>query len=104
MKQRIGSDLSAAIKKSCRGLLVERCFYNEKPGCIDRGADIGDFGVLYICIATLAQSIIACVKWNGFDNFTGNFLSHFITPTITIVAKSRGQIKGNLAGRNGRAG
>jgi hypothetical protein len=63
-----------------------------------------DFGVLHICIATLVQAIIAGAKRNGFDNFTGNFLSHFITPTITIVAKSRGQIKGNLAGRNGRAG
>jgi hypothetical protein len=101
MKRRIGSDLSAAIKKSCRRAVVDRCFYNEKAGGIDGGADIVDFGVLYIFSETLARLITAGVKRNGFDNFTGNFLSHLITPTITIVAKSRGQIKGNLAGRSG---
>jgi len=101
MKRRIGSDLSAAIKKSCRRAVVDRCFCNEKAGGIDGGADIADFGVLYIFTETLAQLIIASVKRNGFDNFTGNSLSHFITPTITIVAKSRGQIKGNLAGGAG---
>jgi hypothetical protein len=56
---------------------------------------------LHICTATLAQPIIAGIERNGFNNFTGNSLSHFITPTITIVAKSRGQIKGNLAGPSG---
>jgi hypothetical protein len=49
----------------------------------------------------MAQPIIAGIERNGFNNFTGNSLSHFITPTITIVAKSRGEIKGNLAGRSG---
>jgi len=88
MKRRIGSDLSAAIEKSCRGLLVDRCFCNEKAGCIAGGAGIAGFGLLHICIATLARAINAGVKRNGFDNFTGNFLSHFITPTITIVANS----------------
>ena len=102
MKQRIDSDLSAAIKKSCRGLLVDRFCCNEKAGCIGGGADIADFGVLYICTATLVQPIIAGAKWNGFDNFTGNSLSHFITPTINIVAESRGEIKENLAGLSGR--
>ena len=101
MKQGIDSDLSAAIKKSCRRAVVDRCFYNDHAGGIDGGADIADFGVLHICVVTLAQPIIASVKWNGFDNFTGNFLSHFITPMRTIVAKSRGQIKGNLAGQVG---
>ena len=101
MKQRFDSDLGAAIKKLCRGLLVDTCSCNDQAGCIAGGADIIDFGVLHIYIATLAQPIIACAKRNGFDNFTGNFLSHFITPTITIVAKSRGEIKGNLAGRGG---
>ena len=101
MKQRIDSDLSAAIEKSCRRAVVDTCFCNDQAGCIGRGADIADFGVLHICTATLVQAIIACAKWNGFDNFAGNFLSHIITPTITIVAKSRGEIKGNLAGRSG---
>jgi len=101
MKRRIGSDLSAAIKKSCRRAVVDRCFYNDHAGGIGGGADIADFGVLYIFTEILARLITASVKRNGFDNFTGNSLSHFITPTITIVAKSRGQIKENLAGRNG---
>jgi hypothetical protein len=70
--------------------------------CIGGGADISDFGVLQICAATPAQSIIACAKRNGFYNFTGNFLSHLITPTITIVAKSRGEIKENLARLSGK--
>jgi len=102
MKQRFDSDLSATIKKSCRGLLVDTCCCNDQAGCIGGGADIADFGVLYICTATLAQPIIVCAKWNGFDNFTGNSLSHFITPIRTIVADSRGEIKGNPAGRSGR--
>ena len=101
MKQRIGSDLGAAIKKSCCRAVVDRCFYNDQTGCIDGCADIADFRVLRIYTTTPAQPIIAGVKWNGFDNFTGNSLSHLITPTIIIVAKSRGQIKGNLAGQSG---
>ena len=93
MKQRFDSDLGTAIEKSCRGLLVDAGSCNDKSVCVGGGADIAGFGVLYVCIATLAQAIIANAKRNGFDNFTGNFLSHLITPTITIVAKSRGQIK-----------
>ena len=99
MKRRIDSDLGAAIEKSCRGLLVHRCCCDEKAGCIGGGADIADFGVLHIYIATLVQPIIASSKRNRINYFTGNSLSHFITPTITIVADSRGEIKGNPAGR-----
>ena len=51
MKRRIDSDLSAAIEKSCRGLLDDTYCCHEKPGRIGRGADIADVGVLYICIA-----------------------------------------------------
>jgi hypothetical protein len=58
--------------------------------------------VLDIYAGIPPRPIIAGAEWNGFDNFTGNSLSHFITPTITIVAKTRGRIKGNLAGRGGR--
>ncbi|MGB2865152.1 MAG: hypothetical protein WBC05_17620 [Sedimentisphaerales bacterium] len=101
MKQRFDSDLSAAIKKSCRRAVVDTRCCNDQSMCIGGGADIADFGVLHICTATLAQPIIVGIKWNGFDNFTGNFLSHFITPTRTIVAKSRGEIKKNLADRSG---
>jgi len=99
MKCRIGSDLSAAIEKSCRCVFVDRYCCDEKAGCIGGGADIADFGVLHIYIATLVQPIIASSKRNRINNFTGNSLSHFITPTITIVADSRGEIKGNLAWR-----
>jgi hypothetical protein len=102
MKQRIDSDLGEAIKKSYRRAVVDRCCCNDQAGGIGRDTDITDFGVLYICIRTLARLIIASVKWNGFDNFTGNFLSHLITPMRTIVSKSRGEIKKNLAGRSGR--
>jgi hypothetical protein len=49
---------------------------------------IADCGVLHICTATLARSIITCVKRNGFDNFTGNSFSHFTTPTKIILADS----------------
>jgi hypothetical protein len=89
MKQRFGSDLGAAVKKSYCRAVVDTCFCNDQAVCIAGGADIGDFGVLDICSAILAQPVIAGVKWNGFDNFTGNSLSHIITPTITIVANSR---------------
>ena len=58
MKRRIGSDLGAAIKKSCRGAIVDRCCCNEKPVCIAGGADIADFGVLSICITEQAQPLI----------------------------------------------
>jgi len=102
MGQRFDSDLSAAIEDLCRGLLVDTGCCNDKPVCICRSADIADFGVLQICTAALVRTIITAAKRNRFDNFTGNFLSHFITPTKIIIANSRGQIKGNLAGRNGR--
>jgi hypothetical protein len=46
MKQRIGSDLSAAVEKSCRGLLVDTCFCDDQAGCVAGGADIGDFRLL----------------------------------------------------------
>jgi hypothetical protein len=58
--------------------------------------------LLQIYHATVAQPIFACVKWNGFDNFTGDSLSHLITPTIIIIADSRIEIKENPAGRAGR--
>jgi hypothetical protein len=45
-----------------------------------------------------AQPIVRRVQWNRFDNFTGNPLSHLITPTITILADSQGEIKENPAG------
>lgn len=101
MKQRFDSDLSAAIEDLCRGLLVDTGCCNDKPVCIGGSADITDFGVLQICTAILDRTITAA-KRNGFDNFTGNFLSHFIIPTRIIIANSRVEIKGNLAGRNGR--
>jgi hypothetical protein len=88
MKQRIDSDLGAAIKKSRSLAVIDTRFCDDQARCIGGGTDIADFMVLHICIVTPAQSIIACVKWNGFDNFTGNSLSHLITPTITIVADS----------------
>jgi len=101
MKRRIDLNLSAAVEKSCRRAVVDTGSCNDQVGRIGGGADIADFRLLHICITELTQSIIACAKRNGFDNFTGNSLSHFITPTITIVADSRGEIKGNLAGRSG---
>jgi len=57
---------------------------------IGGGADIANFGVLPICSAIPAQPIIARVKWNGFDNFAGNSLSHFTTPTTNILTDSSG--------------
>ncbi|MBA7636151.1 hypothetical protein ES703_43766 [subsurface metagenome] len=70
MKQRIDSDLSAAIKKSCRRTVVDTCCCNDQAWCIGMDGSIADCGVLHICTATLARSIITCVKRNGFDNFT----------------------------------
>ena len=80
MKQRIDSDLSAAIKKSCRRTVVDTCCCNDQAWCIGMDGSIADCGVLHICTATLARSIITCVKRNGFDNFTGDSFSHFTTP------------------------
>jgi hypothetical protein len=89
MKQRFDSDLGAAIKNSCRRTVVDTCSFNNQPVRIGGDADVVDLGVLHICPAILAQRIIACVKWNGFDNFTGNSLRHCLTPTMTILADSR---------------
>ena len=88
MKQRIDSDLSTAIKKSCCRSVVDTYCCNDQAGSIGEGADIADFGVLHICIAALARPSIICVKRNGFDNFTGNSFSHSTTPTKYIVADS----------------
>ncbi|MHC4557178.1 MAG: hypothetical protein ACYS80_07715 [Planctomycetota bacterium] len=92
------SDSGAAIKKSCCRTVVYGCSCYDQPVCIGGGADIADFGALHIYCAILAQPSIACVKWNGFDNFTGNSFSHIITPMMTIVANSRSEIKENLTG------
>ncbi len=96
MKQRIDSNLSAAIKKSCRRTVVDTCCCNDQAWCIGMDGSIADCGVLVICTATLARSIITCVKRNGFDNFTGNSFSHFTTPMKYILADSGGEIKENL--------
>ena len=96
MKQRIDSDLSAAIKKSCSRIVVDTCCRNDQAWCIGMDGSIADCGVLHICTATLARSIITCVKRNGFDNFTGNSFSHFTTPMKYILAESGGLIKENL--------
>jgi len=97
MKQRIDSDLSAAIEKSCRRTVVDTCCCNDQAWCIGMDGSIADCGVLHICTATLARSIITCGKRNGFDNFTGDSFSHFTTPMRIILADSGGEIKGNLA-------
>jgi len=81
---------------------MDRCIYNDQTGRIAGGADMAGFEVLGIYAEVPAWPIIAGAKWNGFDNFAGNSLSHFTTPTINIIAESRGQIKDNLAGRSGR--
>jgi hypothetical protein len=73
---------------SC-GLIVDRCIDNEKAGRITGGADTDGFGVLSIRAEVPAWPITTGAEWNGFDNFTGNSLSHIITPTITIVAESQ---------------
>jgi hypothetical protein len=87
MKQRIDSDLSATIEKLCSRLIVDTRFCNDQAVCIAGGADIADFRVLHICNATLVQPIIADIKWNGFDNFTGNSLSHLVTPNDNYCSK-----------------
>jgi hypothetical protein len=89
-KVKIDSDLSAAIKKLCRRTVVDTCCCNDQAWCIGIDGSIADYGVLHICTATLARSIITCVKRNGFDNFTGDSFSHFTTPIKTIVADSGG--------------
>jgi len=95
------NDLSAAVKNlRGRAVVVTDCC-NEKVGGIGGVADTADFRLLHIRTETLAQPIVAGIERNGFDNFTGNSLSHFITPTRTIIAKSRGEIKVNPAGRSG---
>ena len=58
MKRRIDSNLSAAIKKSCRGLLVDTCFCNDQADCMAGGADIADFRVLCTCITEQSRPLI----------------------------------------------
>jgi hypothetical protein len=48
---------------------------------------MADFGVLGIYAEVQAQSITGGAKWNGFDNFTGNSLSHFLTPNDNYCSK-----------------
>jgi hypothetical protein len=69
--------------------------------CIGGGPDI-DFWALQICTEILTQPINGHVKRNRFDNFTGDSLSHLITPTLPILAKFRGKIKENTGGDCGR--
>ena len=85
----------------CRGLLVDTGSNDDQPVCIDGSADIADFEVLHV-YTTAVRAIINAAKRNRFDNFTGNSLSHLITPTIIIIADSRGEIKTNPAGLMGR--
>lgn len=100
MKQRFDSDLSTTIKDLCCRSVVDTYSCNDQTVCIDGSADIIDFGVLYFCTVGLAQSIITGAKRNGFDNFTGDSLSHSITPTTTILANFSKIIKENLAELN----
>jgi hypothetical protein len=65
---------------------------------IGGGADVVDFGQVQACIEVLVQPINGYIKRNRFDNFTGNSLSHLITPTMIIVSESGVKIKGNPAG------
>jgi hypothetical protein len=89
MKQKTGSQLSAAVEKLRCRLLVDRGIDDGHAGRIAGAADVDGFGVRDIYAAVPARPIIAGAKRNGIDNFTGNSLSHFITPTITIVAETR---------------
>ena len=97
MKQRFDFDLSTTIKDLRCGIIVDTYSFNNQPVCIGGSADITDFGVLYFCAIAPAQSNITGAKRNRFDNFTGNFLSHSITPTKTILANFSKLIKENLA-------
>jgi len=100
MKQRFDFDLSTTIKDLCCRTVVDTYSCNDQPVCIGGSADITDFGVLYFCTIALVQSIITGAKRNRFDNFTGNSLSHSITPTTIIVANYSKLIKENLAELN----
>jgi len=71
-------------------LIINRGIDNDQAGRIAGGADFDGFGVLSSYAEVPARPITAGAEWNRFDNFTGNSLSHIITPTITIVAKSSG--------------
>jgi hypothetical protein len=101
MKRRNGRDSGPAIEKLCRRVLVDRGCRNDQAMGIGGGADI-DFWASQIGTEILAQPIIRCVKWNRFDNFTGDSLSHLITPIIIIVAEQRRKIKENSDGPGGR--
>jgi hypothetical protein len=70
---------------------------------IGGGAGIVGFGQVQACTEIPAQPIIRCVKRNGFDNSTGDSLSHLITPTLPILAESAVRIKENPAGPAGRS-
>jgi hypothetical protein len=93
MKRRIGTKLSTAIEKLCRMLLVDAGFYNDHAGGIGGGAD-SSFSVhrSVFCKArgtrnAARRTIIACIKRNGFDNFTGNSLSHLATPNDNYCSR-----------------
>jgi hypothetical protein len=99
MRHGIGLDLGTAIEKLCRRVLFDIGCRNDQAMSIGGGADIVDFGQVQACTEILTQPIIRCAKRNRFDNFTGDSLSHLITPTMIIVSESRVKIKENPAGR-----
>lgn len=76
-----------------RVFVVDGCIYDYKTVCVAGCAGIYGFGEMDISAEMTARCTIAGAKRNRFDNFTGNSLSHIITPTIIIVADSQGEIK-----------
>ena len=71
-------DLGAAVEKLCRGLVVDAVFYNDQARSVAGGAG-SSFGVACSALNAARRTIIAGAEWSGFDNFTGNFLSHLVT-------------------------
>jgi len=71
-------DLGAAVEKLGRGLVVDAVFYNDQARGVAGGAD-SSFGVARSTLNAARRTIIAGTEWSGFDNFTGNFLSHLAT-------------------------
>jgi hypothetical protein len=104
MKQRVETKLSTAVEKLCRRLFVDAGFYNDHAGGIGGGAD-SSFTVhrSAFCKARGTRNAVrrtssACVKWNGFDNFTGDSLSHLVTLNDNYFSRFTRPNQGKSAG------
>jgi hypothetical protein len=66
---------------------MDRCIYNDQTGRIAGGADTS-FSIARSARNAAHRTIIAGAEWKRFDNFTGNSLSHLLTPNDNYFSRN----------------